>query len=174
MVHQMKSWPLVLSLLAALPVVPAAAAPQRAAVFDFEMIDTSLSGEMNGKNPAETQRLVKAAQDLRAKLAASDRYQIVDIALVAEKAHGANLQACGGCDAAFARELGADVAITGIVQKVSDMILNMTIIIRDAATAKVIAAASADMQGSSDENWSRAVNFIVRNRLLASKEGAAQ
>src|SRR3954468_3748014 len=96
----------------------AAAEPTRVAVFDFEMIDTSLDGEMKGTSAEEKARLAKLAPALREKLSASDRFVLVDTNPVNARAHAQNLQACGGCDATLAHEVGADVAVTGTVQKV--------------------------------------------------------
>ena len=42
-------------------------------------------------------------------------------------AKGAELCKCGGC----ARKLGADVAITGEIQKVSNVILNINVYVKD-------------------------------------------
>ena len=76
---------------------------------------------------------------------------IVDIAPVNAAAHQSNLQACGGCDVKLARELGADLEITGMVQKVSNLILNINVYLRDVHTGKLVAAASVDMRGNTDE-----------------------
>ena len=99
---------------------------------------------------------------------------MIDIASVNAAAHGSNLQACGGCDVQYAQALGADLVMTGVVQKVSNLILNMNIYLRDVHTGKLIAAANADMRGNTDESWSRAVSYLVRNRLLAPNYGAPQ
>jgi hypothetical protein len=144
-----------------------AAEPRRVAVFDFELIDTSLDGQMRGPNPEEKARLERLAPALRAKLAASDRYAVVDTARVSERAHRQNLQACGGCDATLAREAGADIALTGTVQKVSNLILNLNIYLRDAEDDRLLQAMSADFRGNTDESWSRALDWLIRNRLLA-------
>jgi hypothetical protein len=144
-----------------------AAEPRRIAVFDFELIDTSLEGQMKGTNPEEKARLERLAPALRAKLAGSDRYTVVDIASVTDRAHAQNLQACGGCDATLAREAGADVALTGTVQKVSNLILNLNIYLRDARDDRLMQAMSADFRGNTDESWSRALDWLIRNRLLA-------
>jgi hypothetical protein len=151
---------------------PAAAEPVRVAIFDFEMIDTSLDGEMKGTNPEEKGRLAKLAPVLREKLAASDRYIVVDTGPVTERAHAQNLQACGGCDATLAREVGADVALTGTVQKISNLILNLNIYLRDANDDRLLQSMSADFRGNTDDSWSRALSYLVRNKLLA--EPAAQ
>jgi hypothetical protein len=145
----------------------AAAEPMRIAIFDFEMIDTSLEGEMKGTSPEEKARLAKLAPVLREKLAASDRYVVVDTASVLDRARAQNLQACGGCDATLAHEAGADVALTGTVQKVSNLILNLNIYLRDARDDRLLQAMSADFRGNTDESWSRALNYLIRNRLLA-------
>ena len=49
---------------------------------------------------------------------------IVCIALIYRCMRGVN---CGGCDMRLARRIGAELAITGTVQKVSNLILNMNI-----------------------------------------------
>jgi hypothetical protein len=139
----------------------------RVAVFDFEIIDTSLDGEMKGTSTDERSRLAKLAPVLREKLAASDRYIVVDAASVMERAHAQNLQACGGCDATLAREAGADVALTGTVQKVSNLILNINIYLRDTKDDRLLQSMSADFRGNTDESWSRALSYLIRNKLLA-------
>jgi hypothetical protein len=142
----------------------------RAAVFDFELIDTSLQGEMEGANAAEHARLARLAPALREKLAASDIYEPVDMAAVEAKAKRENMQTCGGCDAKLASEAGADVAITGTVQKVSNLILNINIFVRDAKNDAPIKAMSVDIRGNTDESWMHGLDFLAKNRLLAASD----
>jgi hypothetical protein len=149
-------------------------AERTVAVFDFELIDTSLDGQMNGPRADEQQRIVMISNDLRRKLAAAEKFRVVDIAPLDEQAHAAHLQACGGCDADLAAKVGATLSITGTVQKVSNLILNMTIYVRDVASGQVIAAMNADMRGNTDESWSRTIDWLVRNRLLAALDGVHQ
>jgi hypothetical protein len=154
-----------------LPVRASVAAERPVAVFDFELIDTSLDGEMNGPRADERSRLAMISRDLRARLADSHAVRIVDIAAVDASAHAANLQACGGCDARFAAQVGATLAITGTVQKVSNLILNMSIYVRDVASGRVVAVMNADMRGNTDESWSRTLAWLVRNRLRPALDG---
>ena len=140
--------------------------PPKLAVFDFELIDTSLPGEFYGSKP-ELARLDRIGEQLRKELAESGRFQLLDIAPVRDAARHANLQACGGCDLKLAGELGAELEITGMVQKVSNLIINLNIYLRDVKTGQMIVAASADMRGNTDESWTRAIDWLVRNRLLA-------
>ena len=164
--------PFIVLVLTLVSTAPAYADPPKVAVFDFELVDTSLQGEMYGPRSDEHDRLLHAGEQLRNDLAASGRFQVIDIAPVNAAAHGSNLQACGGCDVRFGEKLGADLVITGVVQKVSNLILNINIYVRDVHTGQLIAAASTDMRGNTDESWSRAMNYLVRNRLLAPNYGA--
>jgi hypothetical protein len=154
-----------------LSVIAAPAAAQTVAAFDFELIDTSLEGEIKGARPDEQARLARLSEQLRQRLRESGRFTLVDITPVAGEAHAANLQACGGCDVRLAQRVGAELALTGTVQKVSNLILNMNIYIRDASSGRTVAAMSADVRGNTDESWSRALDWLVRNRLLAPDYG---
>src|SRR6478672_4403236 len=160
----------LLLLLCLLAASPAVAERVRVAIFDFEIIDTSLDGEMKGTSPEEKARLAKLAPALRAKLAASDRYLVVDTEPVTERARAQNLQACGGCDATLAHEAGADVAVTGTVQKVSNLILNLNIYLRDAKDDRLLQSMSADFRGNTGESWSRALSYLIRNKLLVEPD----
>ena len=71
----------------------------------------------------------------------------------------------------MAKRLGAELAITGTVQKVSNLILNMNIYVRDVSSGATVTAMSADMRGNTDESWSRALDYLIRNRLLAPDYG---
>jgi hypothetical protein len=165
---------LCLVVLLSLIVGPACADPPKLAVFDFEMIDSSLQGEVNGPRTDEQERLMRVGDQVRKSLADSRKFAVIDIAPVNAAAHASNLQACGGCDIRLAEELGADLAMTGVVQKVSNLILNINIFLRDVHTGKLVAAASTDMRGNTDESWTRATSYLVRNRLLAPNYGVPQ
>ena len=161
----------LLGMLALFAWQPVALAAQRVAVFDFELMDTSLDGETYGTRPDEKERLKKLSDQLRQALAKSGQFEVVDIGPVEAAAHRANLQACGGCDATLAQKVGADLSITGTVQKVSNLILNMNIYIRDVSSQKLIASRSADFRSNTDESWSRTLNYLIKNYVLAPNFG---
>jgi len=163
---------LMLVLMSGTPV--RAGDPPKLAVFDFEMIDTSLEGQMRGKRADEQDRLTRAADQLRKELGESGKFRILDIAPVNAAAHQSNLQACGGCDVKLAQQIGADLELTGVVQKVSNVILNINVYLRDAHTGVLVAAGSTDMRGNTDESWSRATHYLARERLLAPDYGKPQ
>ena len=130
----------IAALAALMLLLPASAQadPPKAAVFDFELLDTSLQGEMDGPRGDEQQRLIRASEQVRKGLAESGKFVVLDIAPVNATAHASNLQACGGCDVDLAQKLGADLAITGVVQKVSNLILSLNIYLRDARTGRLV------------------------------------
>ena len=139
----------------------------RVAVFDFELIDTSLEGETSGKRPDEQQRLRLISELLRQKLSESGRYVVLDQEAVADQVADAGyLHGCNGCEASIALGMGADLAIIGTVQKVSNLILNINIYVSDAASGERLRAMSADIRGNTDKSWSRGLSYLVRNRLL--------
>jgi hypothetical protein len=146
----------------------------KVAVFDFELLDTSLQGEVDGTRNDEKSRLQQVGDQLRRGLAASGKFMVVDIAPVNAAAHEKHLQACGGCDVQFAQQLGADLSITGEVQKVSNLILNMNVYLRNAHTGRLVTSMSADFRSNTDESWARAMSFLLRNRLLAPDYGRPQ
>src|SRR3954471_17941723 len=100
-----------IALILLLPVW-AHAEPLKTAVFDFELLDTSLQGEMDGPRGDEQRRLIGTSEQIRKGLAESGKFAVLDMAPVNDAAHAANLQACGGCDVDLAQRLGADLAIT--------------------------------------------------------------
>jgi hypothetical protein len=162
------SWKIATALLLGILVVAGVDADQpKVAVFDFEFVDTSLEGATYGPRADEQTRLAQTADQLRDRLARSGRVALADIAAVATQARAAHLRTCEGCDAELAHQVGADFAVTGWVQKVSNLILNMNIMVRDAKTGRVISLKSVDMRGNTDETWSRALDWLVRYDLLA-------
>jgi len=154
--------------------VPARADPPRLAVFDFELLDTSLEGEMRGPQADEHDRLIRISDQVRRQLIESGKFQLLDTSPVKAAAEGRNMQACGGCDIQYAQRIGADLVVTGVVRKISTLILNLTIFVRDVHTGQLITAMNADFRGNTDESWSRATGYLLRNRLLAPNYGRPQ
>ena len=144
-----------------------AAEPARLAVFDLELVDSSLQGEMAGVDPADEARLRMIQEELRARLQESGRFQLVDTAPVADQVEAAgDLWSCNGCEVAIARRLDADLALVGWVQKVSNLILNVNVVIRDTSTREQVFASSVDIRGNTDESWRHGIRYLLDNRLL--------
>ena len=155
-------------LFASLAAYPGAAGTQvlRAAVFDFDLVDTSLEGASGTVRGDEAARLALISDTLR-RMVAERGITVVDLAPARERiAKAAPLTRCNGCDLELARELGAELAVTGSVQKVSNLILNINVMIRDARDGQAVRGGSVDIRGNTDESWSRGISYLVRNRLF--------
>jgi hypothetical protein len=152
--------------LLAVPTTAATAGP-KAAIFRFELIDVSIDGELGGTRVEETQRLDLVTQELGALGARDGGYQLVDLSgLTADVEKVAPLHKCGGCEVDIARRAGAEIAISGTVRKVSNLILGFTIRVRDVPTGRLVRVLQADIRGNTDESWLRGVRWLVANRLL--------
>lgn len=151
-----------------------AAAPANCiAVFDFELLDSSLEGEIKGINPAEQQRLGLLTARLRQWLAEGGRHQVCDMAPVTAEAKAANLSYCG-CIQRLTQAVNGKLAIVGAVHKVSNLILNVGVDVFDAGTGKLVVQLNADIRSNSDNSWLRGLNWLIEHRLdgaLRSLEG---
>lgn len=141
----------------------------KVAVFEFELEHGDLVPGVPSKKEAEDKRRKMISGRLRDHLAKSG-FDVVDTRPFAAKAAAANLQACGDCADDFARELGADYAFTGVVYKVSELVLSMSVLVHEAATSQPVTSATVDLRGNTDESWRRAVDYLYRNVLSARLE----
>jgi hypothetical protein len=149
----------------------ALAAPLKTAVFPFEYVD--LGQAMPGSAPPadEAARLKLIGGVLTDRLTASGAYALVPLeGTQAAIAKAPPLHDCPSCADDIARGAGAEIAVVGYVQKVSNLILNINIRVSDAQSGKVLSAASADIRGNTDESWTRGVEWLVKNRLLAKPQ----
>jgi hypothetical protein len=120
---------------------------------------------------AERTRIVLVGSVFKAKLEASGRYTFVSIPAEAagKIAAGPEVGACGGCEFGYGRQLGADTVAWIVVQKVSDLILNINVYMADVATGKLAFAHSVDIRGDTDESWTRGITYLVKNYLLPAQ-----
>lgn len=147
------------------------AAPVPTAVFPFDLIDDSEEGAVSGVRADQTNRLALITAELRRLLVASGRYNVLDMAALAtDIANDRPIYRCNGCAEALARELGADLAMVATVQKVSNLILNINVYVRDVKADRIVKQYSVDLRGNTDESWLRGIGYLVKNQLLAEGE----
>ena len=149
------------------PSVASAAAPARIAVFDFELIDTSLQGEVQGIDPADQARL----RMIERSCASASRNPAASSWSTPRPSPSRSTRpaSCGAATAArSASPSGSDaeLALVGWVQKVSNLMLNFNVAIRDTATREQVFAGSVDIRGNTDESWRHGIRYLLKNRLL--------
>jgi hypothetical protein len=161
---------LVVAALALGAASPAQAGP-KAAIFPVELDDLSLEGELSGRRADETRRLQLATDELRRLAAGEAGYEVLDLSAIQQDiAQAAPLYKCNGCEADLARRVGAQVAITGVVRKVSTLILNMFVTVRDTESGNVTKVYHVAIKGNTDETWLRGIRWLVANGLRSGGE----
>jgi hypothetical protein len=136
------------------------------AFLGMHMLDDSLQTSALGQDPAELDRLAMLEEMVRERFA-EEGFDLIDTSPAqAEIDRVANPAKCQGCDARIARDLGADYALVGEVQKVSDLILAMNLQLRDAESGETVRGGVADIRGNTDETWARGMRYILDNRIF--------
>ena len=144
-----------------------AAEPFKTVVFDIELIDMSQEAD-SGIRDDQTHRLKLVSDELRNLLQTSPQIQLVDpLPRMDEIRQKAPLYRCNGCDEDLAKQLGADLLVSGIVQKTSNLILSFAITVKDVRSGKAIRGGQADIRGNTDDSWLRGIRWVVKNRLLS-------
>jgi hypothetical protein len=91
----------------------AAPSPVKMAVFPFELEDFSAAAAYVPPDDIDREQLRLSTEEARRLIAASGRYQLVDIGAVNnEAAKAGKLRDCDGCDARIAASLDADQSNT--------------------------------------------------------------
>jgi hypothetical protein len=136
-----------------------------AAVMNFELINEMRDYETADANAALERRLVLISDALRQEFDQRAMYRTVDNSaaakLIADQNARQDLRNCNGCELDIGRALGADVVILGWVQKVSNLILNINIEVKDVASGKTLYTKSVDLRSNSDKSWLRGIRYMV-------------
>jgi len=86
-------------------------------------------------------------------------------ALIAEYRGREALHACNGCELDIARALGASLVAVGWVQKVSNLIINVNLGIREVDSGACCSSAASICAATRTKSWGRAADRLVRDVL---------
>ena len=140
-------------------------APRSAAVMDFELINEMRDYETEDSRAALQHRLGLIGDALREEFDRRGMYRIVDnnaaAKLIANEKSRQDLRNCNGCELDIGRALDADIVILCWVQKVSNLILNLNIEVKEIASGKTLYTKSVDLRGNSDKSWLRGIHYMV-------------
>lgn len=148
----------VMLLIAAAPVT----AGEKLALFPFELVNTGILPTQ----PEEAAR-VRMVEEISRQRLSEAGFELVDLTPVAEavaKVHA--LRDCNGCELELARRADARLAAVGWVQKVSNLILNINLQIRDAGSGAMVVLGSVDIRGNTDESWRRGIEYLLKYRIM--------
>ncbi len=141
------------------------------AVVDFDLIDTSLQADFGGPLKADVNRLEKTEDQLRRLIDDSKFFKVIG-SETAERISKElrqsqyRLHECNSCEMRIGEAVGSDYVLVGWVQKVSNLILNLNLVLRKVPGGEDIVGSSVDMRGNTEEAWSRAAEYIVERELL--------
>lgn len=135
------------------------------AVMGFELVDdhpdAARAAQLRG-------RLAAIKAQLEQGLQGRALYRVIDTAgaqamIDAQRERHEFLYRCNGCLAEIGQRLGTRLVVVGWVQRVSELILNINVSVRDAQTDAEVLTKSVDLRGNTDETWTRGVNFMLRD-----------
>ncbi|MFC7052021.1 DUF3280 domain-containing protein [Hansschlegelia quercus] len=120
---------------------------------------------------AERGRMAKIMQIFRDQLEASGKYKFVQINpdVQARIDKDQTMGSCGGCEIRYGAELGAEQVAWIEVQKVSNLILNINVYIKDVKTDKLFFVKSVDIRGNTDESWEHSMKYLIKHYMLQPK-----
>ncbi|WP_227271964.1 DUF3280 domain-containing protein [Roseobacter weihaiensis] len=145
-------------------------AQERVAFFGMTLLDTSLQTDGGDAAPPEVARIALLEEMVRARFK-DEGYLLVDIEPARKEIDRVvNLAKCYGCDTRIATQLGADYALVGEVQKVSDLILAINLQLRAADTGEMVKGGVVDIRGNTDDSWTRGMRYILKNRFFVEEK----
>jgi hypothetical protein len=158
------------SLIAAAALLPFAAEAQtgpktgkRLLVLDFEIVDTSM--EPVDQRADHARRLEAARDAIASGLAARGTYDVVDRAVVQNDLDRilkqTYIRTCNGCIVDLGKKAGAELVMTGLVNKVSTLILSMGVSITRVSSGELIFHQGFDFRGDNDTSYARAAKFFA-------------
>ena len=137
------------------------------AVFPFELEDFSAGAGYVPPDDIDREQLRLSTEEARRLIAASGRYQLVDVSAVnSEAAKAGKLRDCDGCDARIAAGLNADQSMIGIVTRITRMEYAVTYKIRDVRSGALVDVKQTDLRMGANVAWSRGARWLIENRLL--------
>ena len=143
-------------------------APVALAVFDFELEDMT-AASAGTLATSDASYLAEVTGGVRDVLGQSGRYRIIDVGGASgEPGKARALRDCGGCEAAIAKELGADQSLIGVVRRVSRTEYTLGFQVRDANTGAVLARGDSGLRLGADYSWRRGAVRLVSDRLVES------
>ena len=149
-------------------------------ILPFDMVDSSLQGDMNhGPLAADVARLHRTEKIVQRALDERSEFDVVSSANVRgeiKKAQGSYryLYACNGCEIDLGNSAHSDLVMTGWVQKVSNLIININATLYDVSTGEAVGGASVDMRGNTDDAWRSAALYLVEHSLISNYHHSRQ
>lgn len=136
------------------------------AFLGITFLDTSTEGAYFGQRPEELARVGLLEDRVRDRLTEAGLV-ILDLTPIHEDLNRiANPAKCYGCDVRMARKINADYVLVGEVQKTSNLILSMNLVLRETEEGTMVRCRAVDIRSNSDTSWLRGINYILKTEIF--------
>lgn len=136
------------------------------AFLGITFLDTSTEGAYFGERPEELARIVLLENTVRARFE-EEGFHLADLGPIREDLDRiVNPAKCYGCDLRMAAELGTTYVLVGEVQKVSNLILSMNLVMKDVKSGAMVRGQSVDIRSNTDDSWLRGIRYILKNNFF--------
>lgn len=134
-------------------------------------LGTKFQNDHEGQEPttdAERNRLHAIEEILKSQLESTGEFHFIPVATdIATKINeGQSIGECGGCEIDYGVRSGADISAWIVVQKVSNLILNINLYMIDVPGRKLMLSQSVDIRGNTDQSWTRGMSYLVKNHVI--------
>ena len=165
---------LIALILALVPAIALAALDQpltpgaKVAFLGMTFTDLSTEGAYNGVRADETARLTLLEGAARDRFVEKGFVILSNDAVATELASTVNPADCYGCDVRMAARLGADYVLVGEVKKISNLVLSISLMLRDVRSGKMLRGLAVDIRSNTDDSWLRGLRYILKNHFFKS------
>lgn len=161
-------WTLALCLLTAGQALAAPGLEPGATVafLGIHLADKSVDMAHAGGTEADLARVALLEQTVRDRLVAEGMAS-VDLAPVAGTlARTSNPARCNGCDIRMGQSLGARYVMEGEMQKITDRMLLLNVLIRDTTDGTMVRGRSVNIRENTDDGWLRGLRYVLDNGIF--------
>jgi hypothetical protein len=140
--------------------------PVRIAVLSAELQNDH--AEWVPTTDAERQRLIKIEETFKSMLEGSGKYKFAPVSSTIQERINKDqkMGRCGGCEIQYGKEIGVGQVAWIEVQKVSELILNITVYIASVDAGQLSFVKSVSLRGNTDESWQHSIKFLVKSYIL--------
>jgi len=132
-------------------------------------LDTSLEGAKMGASDDEQKR-IELVELTIAKRFLEEGFELEDITPIQDELENTTNPAnCYGCEVRMAQKTNAKYVLVGVVQKVSNLIISMNLVMRELDNGEVVRARSVDVRSNTDQSWLRGMRYIMKTAIFKDK-----
>lgn len=117
---------------------------------------------------AERGRIHAVEEVFKSQLESTGEFRFIPASaeIKSKISEGQTVGDCGGCEIDYGVSSGADISAWIVVQKVSNLILNINLYMVDVPERKILLTQSVDIRGNTDLSWTRGMTYLVKHHVI--------